>query len=365
MRLLLFIFFCLGAFLNSFSQACSAAPDTRTLTQVLYKNIDKLLVFSCKVISSDITQSGEAFSIAEVKQVYFGKTNLKKVRLSTGNFEPPMPPLFLRPQPQPKKQENRKDYNMDYVLIDDGSYTRSSVNRYGGIKMPIDSSYIIYTTNDTSYNQYYMWLSKQLKQTAAINKEIETLKKFASIFKCKKSGHFIFKDYNNNIMAEGKYKKGKPNGVWKNFNEKGVLISLESFKKNVYKTYYLNGNLSSTITTYKDSTVTENYVNKPILQFSYKIVTVKNDSGYCEINSTFNKEGCIINKRTTLAVYGKNGRDIYGKGLHGNCQDFYLNGQLKLNAQYLLHRRVGCWTWYNEDGTFWAEWDYKDGKAPQ
>jgi len=365
MRIYLFIFFFLGASLNSFSQACSAAPDTRTLTQVFYKNTDKLLVFSCKVISSDITQSGEAFSIADVKEIYFGKTNLKKVRLYTGNFEPPIPPFFLRPQPQPKKQENRKDYNMDYVLTDDDGYTHNGRNRYGGVKMSVDSFYIIYTTNDTSYNQNYMWLSKPLKQTAAIKKEIEILKTFASIFNKKKSGHFIFKDYNNNIMAEGNYKKGKPNGIWKNFDEKGILISLESYKKNIYNSYYLNGNLSSTITTYKDSTVTKNYVDKPMLQFSFKTITIKNDSGYCEIYSTFNKEGGIIAKRTALAVYGKNGRDIYGKGLHGNCQDFYPNGQLKLNAQYLLNRRVGCWTWYNEDGTFNAEWDYNDGKAPQ
>jgi len=364
MRFILFIFFCLGAFLNSFAQACSAAPDTRTLTQVLYKNTDKLLVFSCKVISSYVSQNGEAYSIAEIKEIYFGKTTLRKIKIYTGTFELPTPPFFLRPQPK-KKEEVRKDYNMDYVLIDDGGYTRSSVNRYGGIKMPVDSSYIIYTINDTSYNQNYMWLSKQLKQTTAIKKEIETLKTFASIFSKKKSGHFIFKDYNNNIMAEGKYKKGKPNGVWKNFNEKGVLISLESFKKNAYKTYYLNGNLSSSITTYKDSTVTENYVDKPMLQFSYKTVTIKNDTGYIEINLNFNKEGCIIDKRTALAVYIKNRGGIAGRGLHGNCQDFYLNGQLKLNAQYLLHRRVGCWTWYNEDGTFNAEWDYKDGKAPQ
>jgi len=364
MRLYLSILFCLAVYLNSFSQACSAAPDTRTLPQVLYKNDNKLLVFSCKVIISEILESGEAFSTAEIKEVYFGKTNLKQVRLLTGHLEAPTPPFFLRPKTQPKKQEIRKDYNMDYVLVDDG-YTNIRGRNHWGIKMQVDSFYIIYSNNDTSYNQTYMGFSKQLTQTTAIKKEIETLKTFAAIFNKKKSGHFIFKDYKNNLLAEGSYKKGKPNGVWKHYDDKGIPISVENFKKNIYKSYYLSGNLSSTIITYKDSTVTESFVDKPTLQFSYKIITIKSDTGYIEINSNFNKEGHILDKKAALAVYGKNGRDVYGKGLHGNCQDFYLNGRLKLNAQYLLNRRVGCWTWYNEDGTFNAEWDYKDGKAPQ
>ena len=355
----------MAVYLNSFSQACSIAPDTRTLTQLLYKNDNSLLVFSCKVISSYIEQSGEAISIAEIKEVYFGKTNLKQVKISSGYFEAPIPPLFLRPQPKPEKQEIKKDYNMNHEIIGKESFTSSRGNTYWGVKMLVDSFYIIYSNNNTSYNQNYMWFSKKLTQTTSVKKEIETLKTFATIFSKKKSGHFIFKDYKNNILAEGRYKKGKPNGTWKHFNDKGILISLERYKQNICQIYYLNGNLSSIIKTYKDSTVTENYVDNSMLQFSYKSVNIKSDTGYIDIYSTFNKDGCIIDKKSVLAVYIKNNQGTEGKGLHGIYQEFYLNGQLKLNAQYLLNRRVGCWTWYNENGTFWAEWDYKDGKAPQ
>ena len=75
--------------------------------------------------------------------------------------------------------------------------------------------------------------------------------------------------------------------------------------------------------------------------------------------------GHIMDKTTQLDVYAKNGRELSGMGYHGSYQEFYLNGKVKLNALYLFNRRVGCWTWYNTDGKFWAEWDYKDGKAPQ
>src|SRR6202034_1885409 len=98
MRIYLSIFFNLSILINSFAQGCSASLDIRPLPQVLYKNNDKLVVFNCKVISSYVTESGGAYSIAEIKEIYFGKTNLKKVRLRTGNFAPNLPPFFLRPQ---------------------------------------------------------------------------------------------------------------------------------------------------------------------------------------------------------------------------------------------------------------------------
>jgi antitoxin component YwqK of YwqJK toxin-antitoxin module len=388
MRTYLFIYFCLSFSFNSMAQGCSAAPDTRPLPQLLYKNDDKLVVFSCKVVSSYIEESGKAYSIAEIKEIYFGKTNLKKVRLWTGSFAPILPPPFLRPQPQPKKQEIRKDYNMTYASTEEGVIL-SSGSEYWGIKMPIDSFYIIYSTNDTSYNQNYMWHSKELKQTPAIKKEIETLKKFTAIFKDKKSGDYIFKDSKNNIQATGAYKKGKLNGVWKQYNEKGNLVSWEDFRNDIYKLYYLSGNISTTTTKYEDSTVIENYVDRSYLQFFSRTVEIKNDTGKLEITSTYDKEGCINSQYNVLTVDRKPYPKVCHIGLHkefypngtimkvteyqfnsdnkkaGIYQQFYPNGQIKLKAHIYLDRRVGCWTWYNEDGTFWAEWDYMDGKAPQ
>ncbi|MFI5141438.1 MAG: hypothetical protein ACHQII_03680 [Bacteroidia bacterium] len=92
---------------------------------------------------------------------------------------------------------------------------------------------------------------------------------------------------------------------------------------------------------------------------------MKNDTSLIMIASDYDKNGKIIAKKTQLSVYLKNHKDLEGMGFHGSYQEFHPNGQLKLNAQYLLNRRVGCRTWYNVDGSFWAEWDYQNGKAPQ
>jgi hypothetical protein len=36
-----------------------------------------------------------------------------------------------------------------------------------------------------------------------------------------------------------------------------------------------------------------------------------------------------------------------------------------LTGEYKMSKRVGLWKWYNEDGSFYAEFDYRDGTAGQ
>ena len=180
-----------------YSQGCSvdrSAFLNKTLAETFYKNEQTIkIVFSCKVINSTVTATGSAYSIAEIKDVFFGKTNLKQIKISSGYFvppPPPKPPPLLIPPPKPIKKTN---YNVPYIdddeILIDQDY-RGSTN--WGIKMMKDSIYIIYSTNDTAFVRSYLEFSKQLKETSAIRNEIEILKKFDGIFKNKMSGHFIF-----------------------------------------------------------------------------------------------------------------------------------------------------------------------------
>ena len=50
---------------------------------------------------------------------------------------------------------------------------------------------------------------------------------------------------------------------------------------------------------------------------------------------------------------------------NGIYTEYYPSGNLKLDAHIINARRVGCWTWYNEDGMLWAEWDYMNDKDLQ
>ena len=132
---------------------------------------------------------------------------------------------------------------------------------------------------------------------------------------------------------------------------------------------------------YKDSTVVENYANSSKLQFTTKIITPKNDTAANVIIYEYDKNGFIMAKHGERAYlnnglyweYYPNGKvktiSEYKRQFQnfrlGIYQEYYPSGKLKLDAHIYKARRVGCWTWYYEDGTFWAEWDYFDGKAPQ
>lgn len=395
MRICLFLILYLGSNNLYSQQGCTidgSAFIHKTLPETFYKNEQEIkVVYCCKVINSVVTKTGEAYSIAEIKEIYFGKIDLPQIKISTGDFPPPPPPkppiLLTPPIIRPKKTTYDVPYIEGELLIDPdyrGDYR-------WGFKMLKDSIYIIYSQNDTGYVQSYFGNSKQFKATPVIKNEIEILKTFNNIFNEKKSGHFIFKDDKGNLLARGNYKKGKLSGVWKNYDSKGSLVSWEDFRQDVYKSYYINGNVKEKIKKYKDSTVTEYYNNNSKSELSAKTVTIKNDSGHSAIIYDYDKNGSIQSKhgeltveklRTTAKMTRYNGLyyEFYPNGniktiseykFHpedyrcGIYKEYYPTGNIKLDAHIFNARRVACWTWYNKDGTFWAEWDYKDGKAPQ
>lgn len=364
------------------SSGCSAAPDTRPLPQLLYKE-NKLKVYLCKVQSSEVTSDGNAYSKAEITEVLYGKTSLKEVKILSGHFTPPPIPLLLRPLPKPVKRES---YNMDHAILTDNESFVSSRYSSWGIKMQVDSVYIIYSYNETENTQSnseitYMWRSKQLKNTSVIKNEIETLRLFGTIFNERKTGSYTFKDEKGKITAQGSYRKGKPNGLWKLYDERGTLAIVENFKNKVYENYYLNGNLRARESEFKDSSVTENFSETSKLQLSSKVVVVKIDTIVRSYITEYDKDGNLYSKHEEqknryiglFYEYYSNGKikTISEYNLHsqnyrnGIYQQYYPNGQLKLDAHIIDARRVGCWIWYNEDGSFWAEWDYQDGKSPQ
>ena len=369
MRLYLSILFCSVVYLNSFSQqGCSIDRGrAKTLTEFLYQNNKSLLVFRGKVKSSDVVlSSGEASSIINIEEIYFGKTYFKEVKIITGSFPPSGLPALIA-KPVVKKEDLNTQFTPGAPIIDKELFTTSDWRNTGktGFKMLVGDTYLIFG-NDTSDTQNYEGTySKVLKETSLIKNEIETLKGFEKIFIQKKTGYFKFKNHKGYIVAEGSYTKGIQSGIWKHYDVNGRILCEVDIKKNSIKEFLDNGCIGSIITKYKDSTAYETFKNDEKNRIQYKNLEIKKDSVIIRIHTNYDNNGNIIDKKTELDIYHKSSNSYSGLGYHGSYQEFYPNGKVKLNAQYLLQRRVGCWTWYNEDGTFWAEWDYKDGKAPQ
>lgn len=370
-KILLLLFLFLRMFLNSYAQeGCSVDMGRgKTLTEFLFQN-NKATIFSCKVKSSIvILSSGEASSVVEIQEVYFGKTNLKEVKIITGSFPPSgLPELIAKPIikkeiPNPVFLPGSQEGEWDIAIIDgEGGFGRS---RSSGFKMKVGDTYLIYGNDTARIQNYNSTYSKELKETPQIKNEIVLLKTFDRIFKRKESGYFKFKNHKGYILAEGAYKKGKATDVWKHYDANGRIVIELDLKTNKTVEYSDNGCIMSITTKHNDTTAYEYYVNNEQNKIRYKSIEIKNDIQSIYINSTYDKNGNITEKKSELSIYNKTGNSFSGMGYHGSCQEYYSNGKVKLNAQYLLNRRVGCWTWYNEDGTFWAEWDYTDGKAPQ
>ncbi|MDY6327000.1 MAG: hypothetical protein SPL47_06765 [Bacteroidales bacterium] len=180
--------------------------------------------------------------------------------------------------------------------------------------------------------------------------------------------------------SEGRIVDGKPEGWWKSYNEKGVLISegnrknflLDSLwvfynddsspkmtvnylenRKNGVQTVY--GEDEYTVTHWKNDTITgsvNTYKKNGVL-----VRTVPYEDGLPNgLSKEFNDTGLVV----AVARYYRgvrSRREIVNRtdrfGLkQGSWKYFWDNGNLKLEAQYLNDKSHGFFKYYDENGNF-------------
>lgn len=187
--------------------------------------------------------------------------------------------------------------------------------------------------------------------------------------------------YPNGVKSsEGRIVNGKPEGWWKSYNEKGILIS-EGNRKNFLldslwifyyddssvkmKVHYSNDKKNGeqiiyspkeyTITNWKNDTivgVVKSYKNNNIL-----IKTIPYQNGLPHgLAKEYNDTGLV----TAVTKYYRgvrSHREVINRtdksGLkQGSWKYFWSNGNLKLEAQFLNNKKHGFFKYYNEDGDF-------------
>gem|GEM_PF-2042325 len=379
--ILLFCFSLLSAMYSQEKYLVGIDGRSKSITELLYQNDTTIIVFKGRVKSSTVVpSSGNYESIIEIEEMYFGNTTLKEVNIISGSFPPSGLPFFLTPQ---KKHilfiPGSGEFDSDLPLID------SDRPPYKwGFKMAVGKTYLIYA-NNTDYTQKYNSVySKELKEIPRIKNEIEVVKKFDAIFRQKETGYFIFKDDKKNILAVGSYKSGKQSDIWRHYSEKGSLLSILGRQGSADINLIIDELRQIRITTYKDSVVTEG-LNSP-----HRNVIIKSDTSTVSVSCSY-LDDCLLTKISSYTYSLKDDttkkyqssyeyrQEYYhmteilksntifrnyhvGEGVY---QEFYQSGKLKLNGLYHRDRRAGCWVWFYEDGTFWAEHDYKDGNTPQ
>jgi len=118
---------------------------------------------------------------------------------------------------------------------------------------------------------------------------------------------------NEQLMSEGQYVNQKKDSVWRNFNEQGFLVSIETFKNN-----RLNG-------------------EKLIYYIQNQIET-----------------GEV--KCAQLETY----KDSI---LEGRCVEFFSTGSKKQQGAYIQGKKSGVWETYHPDGSLATRIKFRDGKA--
>ena len=97
---------------------------------------------------------------------------------------------------------------------------------------------------------------------------------------------------------------------------------------------------------------------------NYRWVTVQNKQGFVSTMYEFFPNSNLKLLESTVYIEVKNG-STSTDGKIGKYIEGYENGKIKVLGQLLKTKRIGLWTWYNEDGTVYANVDYKDGTQGQ
>ncbi len=155
-----------------------------------------------------------------------------------------------------------------------------------------------------------------------------------------KEGEWTFYAKNGNISQKGSYINDKPHGQWKWYYENGKLLRDENYTKGILNGAFVE--LSET----GDTLVTGNYYNgQEDGIWKYKIGDQYWTGKYAfgaeaeEWNYFYHPEMKL--KVTCSYVQGER---------HGIYKEFYLDGTLKEQGEYLMGKKQKDWKYYEEDG---------------
>lgn len=170
-------------------------------------------------------------------------------------------------------------------------------------------------------------------------------------------------------------KKGKKRGTWKTFYTDS-LVSMEGYymndlKNGIFKTYDKKGNLLS-LEKYKDGQLVVDSEQSIVLDLKstyYSNGKVKSSGGYVDgkkegTHRVYDEEGNILGGE--VYSYGvKTGEGIIDKSgdLEGDWKLYYDTGELKAEGSYIKNERDGDWIFYHKNGKIEHKGKYAKGLA--
>lgn len=275
--------------------------DDRSLTEKLFKG-NPGTVFTCKVLTF-------------TPQTYSAGTSLK---MSDGSIN--------------------ARATVQIIKVYFGAIDTSVITLKANSPLSVNNSYLIYAYengHEYSFGSECDRWSKPFSTSADFVDEVRLLEEFAVIHRNKKSGKFTFKNGNGTVLATGTYKRGVPAKTWKHYYNSGIIKAELDYQTGTTKKYSPMGSITA-----------HNIGNKNIATYEYF------GSGKLKIVRSWEKVD-ISDMDTIVTADGE------------DYKEYYESGVLRVEGVSVGIKRIYIWRWYNEDGTLYAEFDYKNGIGNQ
>lgn len=159
--------------------------------------------------------------------------------------------------------------------------------------------------------------------------------------------YIVYGEDKETILARGKIKDGKKEGIWKYYFDNGELREEASFDNDVYKIIHSWNSKGNQVVTNGEGTY-----------FSF-----------WEGTDALYETGLVANglKEGLWQSYDPNGslqsHVNYSAGkLNGKYKAYYPLGDLSFEGEYINDSKNGEWVWYNENGTISSSIQFKNDK---
>jgi len=238
------------------------------------------------------------------------------------------------------------------------------VNLNAGFYMETGETYLIYAYgkgNNFSFDGYCDIQSKKIISSKNVIRELEILSEISDIINNKLTCNYVISDSENNKLAEGFYKNGKPVKIWRHYYNNGGIKAEYDFTNHSVTQYYNNGskNYKNSISGnknvyYKFSTKNNNFLE-------YKTMSRKKNYGNLTTWFWYYDNGNIKKQYSTKEItcyhsfFDGNGENHIVSGVTSdekimNYKEYYDNGNIKSKGEFFIKDSIGIWYLYDEDG---------------
>ena len=296
----------------------SCLDDGKIWSERIFTGNHNSAIFTCKVLE---------FSSEEVRETIDGVTYLKTGIISS-----------------------RAVVQVDKVFF--GKIDTTIVNLNAGFFMELGESYLIYGygyKNNFAFAGRCLAHSKKVTNNKDVVRELEILSELSNIINNKQTCSYTMLDANNNKLAEGFYKNGKPAKIWKHYWPNGNIKTKYNFKDNIEIQYHDNGLTKFKRFTSEKESIYYRYSTKNNNFLTYKEIVKSTDYGKLETLFFYYENG-NLQKQYTRKSLGNNNHGYSGDGYMMDYQEYYENGKIKEKGNLYNKDRVGTWYFYNEKG---------------